>query len=52
MAFTMAVVIGAFIWLGIEWDERANHEIPIGPMIGGVLGTVFSIWIVIRELSK
>jgi uncharacterized oligopeptide transporter (OPT) family protein len=52
MTFTMAFVIGAFVWLGKEWDQRAHHEVPIGTMIGGLLGTIFSIWLVIRELSK
>lgn len=52
MAFTMAASIGVFVCLGRVWDERANHEVPFGTMIGGLLGTVFAIWLVIRELSK
>ena len=52
MAFTMAASIGVFVWLGRVWDERANHEVPFGTIIGGLLGTVFAIWLVIRELSK
>jgi len=52
MVFTMAGSIGLFVWLGRRWDEQSNHQIPIGTLIGGVLGTVFAIWLVIRELSK
>tara|TARA_B110000503_G_scaffold91474_2_gene138075 strand:- start:620 stop:778 length:159 start_codon:yes stop_codon:yes gene_type:complete len=52
MAFTMAGSIGVFVWLGRTWDERATHAIPFGTLIGGLLGTLFSIWLVIRELSK
>ena len=52
MVFTMAGSIGFFVWLGRRWDDQSNHQIPIGTLIGGVLGTVFAIWLVIRELSK
>lgn len=52
MVFTMAGSIGFFVWLGRRWDDHSNHQIPIGTLIGGVLGTAFAIWLVIRELSK
>jgi len=52
MVFTMAGSIGIFVWLGREWDLQANHEIPFGTIIGGLLGTLLAIWLVIRELLK
>ena len=52
MVFTMAGSIGIFVWLGREWDRQANHEIPFGTIIGGLLGTLLAIWLVIRELLK
>lgn len=52
MAFSMAGSIGACVWIGRWWDSNANHESPIGTLIGGVLGTLLAIWLVIKELSK
>ena len=52
MVFTMAGSIGFFVWFGRRWDAHSSYQIPIGTLMGGVLGTVFAIWLVIRELSK
>tara|TARA_B110000444_G_scaffold134610_1_gene126419 strand:- start:392 stop:550 length:159 start_codon:yes stop_codon:yes gene_type:complete len=52
MAFSMAGSIGVCIWLGRKWDAWASHEMPLGTLIGGVLGTILAIWVVIKELSK
>lgn len=48
----MAASIGVCVWLGLKWDAYSNWEVPIGAVVGGVLGTVTSIWLVIKELSK
>jgi len=48
----MAGSIGVAVWLGRWWDESAQNEMPVGTMIGGVLGTVAAIYMVIKELSK
>jgi len=52
MAFTMAGSIGAAVWLGRWWDDRAQNDTPVGTMIGGIVGTFAAIYMVIKELSK
>ncbi len=52
MAFSMAGSIGFCVWLGRKWDQGSDQSIPIGTLLGGVLGTVLAIWLVVKELSK
>lgn len=48
----MAGSIGAAVWLGRWWDDRAQNDTPVGTMIGGIVGTFAAIYMVIKELSK
>jgi hypothetical protein len=52
MAFTMAGTIGLSVWLGRRWDQSSGHEVPLGTLVGGIIGTAMAIWMVIKELSK
>lgn len=52
MAFSMAASIGICVWVGMKWDEHAQWDVPMGALTGGLLGTVMSMWLVIKELSK